>query len=268
MAQINPPKPLAASRPDDLREDNLATAYAHSSSFFDEHRTLVIGLAVGLVALALAFIGYRAWQAERSEEAQLLLGTILTEYEAGNWRAALDGTDDTPGLLEIADQYGSTATGEQATFFAADALYQLGETEAALDMFEEYDGDGLLQASALAGQAAIWEQNGEFSRAAGLYERAAGAYTSPASTPGYLVDAGRAYAAAGDVEPAQGALQRVVDEYPNAPEATTAQTLLGQVIAQQTATGSPTGDVVPAPAAPAAPEATADTTAPLSIIPN
>lgn len=255
MAQINPPKPLATSRPDDLREDNLTTAYARSSAAFDEHRTLIIGVIVGIVVLALAVIGWQYWQSQRSAEAQVFLGAILNEYNAGNWQTALDGTDATPGLLEIADEYGSTATGEQATFFAADALFQLGRTDEALAMFEDYDGDDLLAASALAGQGAIYEQTGDAARAAGLYERAAGAFDSPASAPGYLLDAGRAYAAAGDVEAAQQAYQQVIDDWGDTPEARTAQTELGRVEAMTTASGTPTGDVQPAPVVPDTTEA-------------
>ena len=248
MAQINPPKRLATSTEGDLREDNLTDVYVRSASFFDEHRTAILGGIAAVVVLALAAIGFTAWRAAQSEEAQRLLGAILVEYERGNWQAALDGTDTAPGLLEIADEYGSTATGEQATFFAADALFQLGRTDEALEMFEDYDGGGLLEASALAGQAAIYEVQGDPGRAAELYERAAGVYASPASGPAYLLDAGRAHLAAGDAEAAQAVLQRVLDEYGDAPEATVAEAELGRAEAAATAEGTPTGDVRPAPA--------------------
>lgn len=247
MAQINPPKPLAASRPDDLREDTVTTATARSSMFFEENRTWILGAIAAIVVLALAVGGWRYWQSQRSEEAQVLLGAILNEYNAGNWETALEGTDTAPGLLEIADEYGSTATGEQATFFAADALFQLGRADEALEMFQEYDGEGLLAASALAGQAAIYEQNGDPERAAELYERAAGTFESPASTPGYLLDAGRAYAAAGDTDEAVEAYRQVIDEWDATPEARTAQAELGMVEARASASGTPTGEVQPAP---------------------
>ena len=257
MAQINPPRSLTATRGNDLHEDPVVTSASRGSEFFEDHQTTIIAVIVGIVLLAFAIIGWRAWQNNKSAEGQRLLGAILSEYEAGNYQAALDGTPDAPGLLEIADEYGSTATGEQAAFFAADALYQLGDTERALDLFEDYDGDGLMAASAIAGQAAIIEQNGDAARAGGLYERAASEYDSPASTPGYLLDAARAYRAAGDTDSATEVLTRVVDEWEDAPEARSAQIELGMVAAQASATGQATGGVQAAPADTTAAEASA-----------
>lgn len=248
MAQTTPPKSLTATRANELREDTVTTAATRGTEFFEDHRNAVIGVIVGIVVLSLAVIAWRAYQANRSAEGQQLLGAILTEYEAGNLQTALDGTDTMPGLLEIADQYGSTSTGEQATFFAADALYELGQTDRALELFEDYDGDGLLAASAIGGQAAILEEQGENDRAARLYELAATEYSSPASTPGYLLDAARAYAAAGDPEAAEAALTRIIDDWETAPEVRSALVELGQVQAQASATGTPTGSVTAAPA--------------------
>ncbi len=264
MAQINPPRTLSESRPPVVRDDGTMVApETNAADFFEDHRSAILAAIIGLVVLALAVVAWRAWQANRSEEGQRLLGAILTEYEAGNWQAALDGTDTAPGLLEIADDYGSTATGEQATFFAADAYYQLGDTDRALEMFEEYDGDGLLAASALAGQAAIIEPT-DAARAAGLYEQAAAEYESPASTPGYLLDAARAHLAAGDTEAAQGALRSVIDDWAQTPEAQRAQVEMGLAEARATATGQPTGGVRAAPAAPDS-SAGAQPTAPVQL---
>ena len=248
MAQINPPRPLTATRAPETREDTVVTAASRGTEFFEDHRTAILATIAGVAALALAVTGWNVWQDRRSEEGQQLLGAILTEYEAGNYQTALDGTDTAPGLLEIADEYGSTATGEQATFFAADALYQLGRFDEALARFEDYDGGGLLAASALAGQAAIAEQTGDAARAARLYEQAAAEVASPASTPGYLLDAARAHLAAGDAEAAQGVLQRIADEWEDGPEARAAEVEMGQAVARATASGQATGGVRPAPA--------------------
>ena len=249
MAQINPPRSLTESRPPTVRDDGTLAAGPDTTAadFFEDHRTTILAVIAGVVVLAIAVVAWRSYQARRSEAGQQLLGAILTEYEAGNWQAALDGTDTAPGLLEIADDYGSTATGEQATFFAADAYYQLGETDRALALFEDYDGDGLLAASALAGQAAIVEAD-DPSRAARLYEQAATEYASPASTPGYLLDAARAHLAAGEADQATASLQAVLDDWEDTAEAQQAQLEIGLAQARASATGQATGAVRPAPA--------------------
>ena len=249
MAQINPPRTLTneprgyVSTADDA--PGLPTN--RGQEFFEDHRTAILGVIGGLVALAVLVFAWRAYQANRSEEGQVLLGAILTEYEAGNYQTALDGTDAAPGLLDIADEYGSTPTGQQATFFAADALYQTGETDRALELFEDYSGPPIMEASAIAGRAAIAEDAGQHAQAADLYERAAGAFESPASTPGYLLDAARTHRAAGETDAAMAALERVVDEYPDTPEARTANAEIGLVMAAASASGTATGTVRPAP---------------------
>ena len=235
MAQINAPKPLSASRPDDLREDGLQTAALEASATFEAYRPQIIAAVVAVVAIVVALVAFRAYRANQQEAAQLALGGILNEYTAGNFEAALDGTDTAPGLLEISEQYGATPTGQQATFFAADALYQLGRTDEAADLFAAYDGEGLLEASALAGRAAILEQAGDPAAAASLYAEAAEAYDSPATAPGYLLDAGRAHAAAGDAAAAERVFEQILADYDDAPEAIAAQTELGRVQAAASA---------------------------------
>lgn len=249
MAQINPPKPLVSQRApaDDVAHDTLHTGYDRAQMFYEEHQTAILAALVGIVVLVAALLGYRAWQGSRSAEGQRQLGAAISLYEGGDYRQALDGTDTVPGLLEIADRYGSSATGEQARFLAANAYFQLGDTDEALAFFEAYDGDGLLGASALAGQAAVLEAQGENARAAALYLRASGEFESPATSPRYLLDAARAFAAADDAEAAQEALQTVADQYGDSPEAQTAATEMGRVAAMASATGTATGTVQPLP---------------------
>jgi|GEM_PF-845670 len=250
MAQINAPKPILTQRaaPDDVAHDTLHTGFDRAQMWFEEHRTPVLAALIGLVVLVAAVLGWRAWQSSRSAEGQRQLGAAIALFESGNYRGALDGTEGTPGLLEIADQYGRSATGQQARFLAANAHLQLGEDEQALALYEAYSGDGLLAASALGAQASILEDQGEHARAADLYRRAASDFESPATSPRFLLGAARAFAAAGDAEAAQTALQQIVDDYADTPEAQTAAAEMGRVIALGSATGQATGGVQPLPA--------------------
>ena len=66
----------------------------------------------------------------------------------------------------------------------------------------------------------------------------------------------------GDTEAAESALMRVIDEWEAAPEVRTALVELGEVQATATATGTPTGDVM---AAPATPDSAAAPSAPVPV---
>jgi predicted negative regulator of RcsB-dependent stress response len=232
MSMLKAPK--AVSRRHELREDQLATATARGLTFFEQHRTLLIGAGVALVVLIAGVIGWGWWQARQDRAAAEALGGILAAYEQGNYEEALEGTPESAGLLDIAREYGSTNTGNLATFFAADALYQLERYDEALELFEGYDGDGdILGASALAGQAAIYEQRGEHERAADLYRRAADAYASAATAPDYLMAAGRNYEAADNYAAAQQAYERFLADWDETPNAALVEALLARAEAAQ-----------------------------------
>lgn len=230
MSMLDAPR---TSRRHQLREDQLATAAAASVGFFDEHRKPLIGAAAALVVLVAAVIGYNVVQNNRDKEAAEMLGSVLTMFEQAQYAESLDGTAEAPGLIEIADRFGSTATGNLATFYAADALYQLGRFDEALEYFKAYDADGdILGASALAGQAAIHEQQGDNAEAGQLFRRAAEAYDSPATSPDYLMSAGRTYEAAGDATEAGEVYQEFLDKYGDTPNAPLVEALMAQAEAK------------------------------------
>lgn len=232
MSTLKPPKKI--SRRHELRQDQVITFYARAWDFVDKNRTLVwvlVGALVLVVALAVAYVFY---QEAQEAEAQEALATPVRLYEEGNYRAALDGPEGQMGLIDVADEYGGTNAGNLARFYAADALYKLGEYDQALEYFQAFDlGDAYLEASALAGQAAIYENREEFARAGELYERAATRFESELTSPRYLLSAGRAYEAAGDLAAARAAYEALQEDFPDAPAAQNIEAYLARVEAKQ-----------------------------------
>jgi tetratricopeptide (TPR) repeat protein len=166
------------------------------------------------VLLAAGVVGYLYYQTQQQAAAEQDLARIVRTYEQGSYQAALDGTGNAMGLLAISDNYSGTQAGNLATYYAADALYRLGEYDRALELFQEYDAtEDLIGASALAAQAAIYANRGEFDRAASLYVDAAEQYPNSLTTPKYLMSAGKAHEEAGDYAAAINAYQRIEDEY-------------------------------------------------------
>lgn len=199
----------------ELREDRMVTLYAKAWLFFEENRTLVYGALAGLVLLAAGVAGYLYYQTQQQAAAEEELARIVRTYEQGSYQAALDGTGNAMGLLAISDNYSGTQAGNLATYYAADALYRLGEYDRALGLFQDYEAtEDFIGASALAAQAAIHANRSEFDRAASLYVDAAEQYPNSLTTPKYLMSAGKAYEEAGDYSAAIDAYQRIEDEYP------------------------------------------------------
>lgn len=226
--------PEKTSRRKELRRNFFVELYARALLFYEDHRMVAQGVGVVLVALVLAIPGYIYYHQQQEEAANQHLGQILPVYEQNNYQQALDGTESAAGLLTIADDYSNTDAGNLAAFYAADALYQLGESDRALKYFQRFEKESdFFGASAYAAQAAIYENRGEFSRAGNLYKQAATQYKNKLTTPRYLLSAGQAYEEAGEYEAAIEAYQRIQEEYSDSDQATKAEQNLARVKVRQ-----------------------------------
>ncbi len=234
MSTLKPTKKI--SRRQELRQDTVVTFSARVWQAVEQNRSIVYGILGLLTLLVLGVIGYSYWQQHRNARGQELLAPAVSLYESGNYESALNGTDDTVGLLAIADDFGSTNAGNLARFYAADALYRVGEHDRALALFQDFRKDAnYIGASALAGEAAIFEARGEHRQAGDLYKRAALLFPNEIASPGYLVDAGRAYEAAGRFDDAMDVYEMVSEEYPESNQARTVEILVARVEARRAA---------------------------------
>lgn len=228
--------PEKTSRRQELRRNWLVELYGRLLLFYEDNRTVVYGIGVGLVALALAVPGYVYYQNQQAQQANQMLGQILPVYEQGNYQQALNGTGDRLGLTQIADQYGGTSAGNLASFYAATAFYRQQQYDQALQYYQQFDkSNDFIGAAALAAEASIYESRGEYDQAAAHYEEAAAQYENERTVPRYLLEAGRAYEDAGNYGAAVETYRRIVDEYPDAEQAALAKRYLGRAQARQSA---------------------------------
>ena len=215
MAKLKAPK-SASRRKRDTGQDGAGGWFERVQAFYYAHKNLVTGLAVATILAVAGILGFNYIQGERSKQAGELLGGIIMRYESGDYRAALDGSGEALGLLDIVDQYGGTSAGNLARFYAGDALFRLGEYDQALTYFEDFNAkEDLVGASAAAGQAAIYESRQDYEQAGALYRRAAGMENNRLRSPVYLVAAARAYGEGGRYEEAAEALETALELYPD-----------------------------------------------------
>lgn len=228
MSTLNPTRKV--SRRQELREDTVVTFYARALNILENNRQAVIGVAAGILAVIVLILAWNWYQGNRNDQALSEMAEAVRMYEAGSYQAALDGNVSYLGLLDIVDSFGGTDTGNLARFYAADALFRVGEMDRALDMFESFSkGNDYIGASAFAGEAAIHELQGNHDRAGDLYMRAANVFSSDITSPMYLSNAARAYEAAGDTGNAIDALEMIEADFPESQAARTVEFKLARL---------------------------------------
>ncbi len=214
MATYKAPKTI--SKRSELRKDAATTAFVRVQDALSRYRRYLTYSGIGVMALAVIIVSYIFIQRTRTAQANEHLGGISLYYERGEYRTALDGSGENLGLIDIIEQYGSTSAGNMARFYAADATFRLGEYDQALEWFEEYKGSGdMLEASALDGQASIFEMREQFEEAGDLYERAAAVYENALRSPEYLKKAARVYKKAEEYAKAEEVLLLIREQYPD-----------------------------------------------------
>jgi tetratricopeptide (TPR) repeat protein len=218
MSTLDPTRKI--SRRHELREDKVVTFYARAAGLVEKNRGVVLAAGAVVVIVVVAIVGFSMLMAQRDQTAVERMAAAVRAWESGDYRTALDGSDTFMGLTAVIDEYGSTDTGNLAHYYAADAHFQLGEYDQALEHFRSYDKESNhLGAAALAGEAAILATRGEHEDAGDLYRRAATIFPSDVTSPMYLLRAGQSYEAAGNPGDARRAYETIRDEYPTAPEA-------------------------------------------------
>ena len=228
MATYKAPK--RKNRRTELREDKVVTFYTQFLEFFESNRNLVFGILGGVVLLIIMGFGYGVFKDRQEDQAQEALAGAVRLYEKNDWQAALDGADGVKGLLEVADDFGSSKAGNLALYYAADAYFKLGDNESALKYFRQFDnGDDALGAGAYAGEAAILEANGDHSAAGDRYKDAALAYESDFTSARYLMNAGRNYEQAGEFSEARAVYQMIREDFPDSAQANDVDMLMARV---------------------------------------
>ncbi len=218
MSTLDPTRKI--SRRHELREDKVVTFYARALGLIEKNRSVVLAGAAVVVIVVVAVVGFSMLMAQRDKTAVDRMAGAVRAWESSDYRGAIDGTDQFMGLSAVIEEYGSTRTGNLARYYAADAHFQLGEYDQALELFEAYDKEANhLGAAALAGEAAIHATRGENEEAGDLYRRAATIFTSDVTSPMYLLKAGQAYEAAGRAAEARRAYEQIRDDYATSQEA-------------------------------------------------
>ncbi len=209
------------------QEEMLESAQSQAENFFEKNSKMVVTAIVVIFAIAIAVFGYKKLVSEpKMNKAQEMLYQAQYQFEqtSPDYAVALNGSENTPGFAEVAEQYGNTPAGNLANMYAAACALRLGDFDAAekyINSFKNVKGipGELVNAMATGIKGEIAVEKDDYAKAASLFEQAAKQSNNEFTTPMYLNKAALAYTAMGDEAKAKQCYETIQNDYPRSMDA-------------------------------------------------
>lgn len=208
----------------ELKRDEFVEATAEATNWIEENWADVVKWVVAALIVVIGVLAWTQWTRSKNESAATQLAVAIDRYQG----LESDGFADATALGEVAATFvevaeGSTPSAAPAGFYAGAASFRLGRHDEAIERLGPIGGDASLPptlrstANAMLVEALV---------AAGQTERATTELQSLIDADEPLMPASRAlmllasvHTRSGDDEAARRTMQRVIDEYPESPEA-------------------------------------------------
>lgn len=198
--------------------------------WIENNPKIVLGVVGVLVLVVGGFFGYRYYTDQQNDEAQKQMFQAIRYFEqhidsgSDSLEIALKGDGNNMGFIEIAEDYGNTQAGKLANFYAGAIFLKQGKYNVARLYLEDFSSSDLLvQARAYSLTGDCYMEEGDFAKAANLYNKAANHQPNKFFTPGYLMKEALAYEKLNQNEKAIQVYQKLVDTYWDSSEAANAK---------------------------------------------
>ena|GEM_PF-382140 len=184
-----------------IKEDKFVTNLLRAQEYFTEHAgRFIMGVVAVALAAAVVFFLISGSQA-KEREANELLGRATVEFRASSFQlAAVD-------FQSILDNYGGTDAAAFASFYIANAYFELKNYDQAGEYFklhlDKYRIDEMLTSSAMAGLAHCHRGKGEMQEAGDTFYDAYKTFPDSYVAADCLFYGAESFAAVGDSVNAQ-----------------------------------------------------------------
>lgn len=214
-----------------------SAAISKTEQFLETNGKKVVIAICSLLVVAAAVFGYKVLVVEpteaRASEA-IYAAQAALESNAPDYKAALEGDQDRAGFLEVIAEYGSTPSGNLANHYAGICYLRLGDNANAQRYLSAYKAQKgipaqIINAQNLGLQGDIAVNNGDYTLAIELFNKAAKASDNILTTPLYMRKAAQVAIAAGDNAQAKMLLEQIKSKYPASAEARGADKYLGTI---------------------------------------
>lgn len=232
-----------------LKRDRFVEHTFDWAHWAETHRSQVLAALAGIAVLVAAFFVYRGLARAGDEDASRSYIQARQAYFAGNYQLAVG---DLQGFI---DDHGDSSYGDDARIFLADALYQAGDPQAAVEVLQWFHRhDSPFAVNALLLEAAAYQAMDSFDPAIESYREALELADVNARRVEILGGLADVYELKGDTAQAAAQLQAIVDLDSEAPAADLARRELAELTVQPLTTGAG-GEAVTGTEAPSSTEA-------------
>ena len=218
-----------------LKENELVQLASRTREAIDARQREIGAVAIAVILVAVAAIGYYAWQSRVEGRAGSMLAdaVILSEARVGpppapgtpatgpSFPTERDKYEATAAKFKaVADEYPSSDAGVFARYREGSTQMALGNTKEAAAAYQhviDRAGSGLYGQMARLGLAEVQAREGQYDIAISTYKGLADNKDGPLPVDGILMQLGRTYLEAGKATEAQQTFNRVVEEFPESP---------------------------------------------------
>jgi tetratricopeptide (TPR) repeat protein len=227
-----------------LKRDRFVEHTFDWAHWAETHRSQVLAALAGIAVLVAAFFVYRGLARAGEEDAARSYIEARQAYFAGNYQLAVSD------LEAFLDSHGDSSYGDDARIFLADALYQAGDPQAAVEALQWFHTheDSPFAVNALLLEAAAYQGMGSLDPAAEAYREALERTDVDPQRVEILGSLADVYELKGDTDQAAAQLQTIIDLDPEAPVADLARRELAELTVRPlSVAGSPPEAGVMAP---------------------
>lgn len=198
-------------------KNNLFEGNSNWQIFFNKNQNIIIGVLSGILILVIAYVGVKNFYLpEQNTKAEDDVYMAQIYFQKDSFQVALDGTAEWKGFLDIIDDYGWTATGNTANYYAGVCYFKLGDYDKALKYLGKFKGDDMVVgAMALGLSGDIYGEKGDFKKSLSYYQDAADYSDNDFTAPMYMFKAALTQEKLGDISGALKTLNAIADKYPN-----------------------------------------------------
>ena len=200
----------------DILENNEAIAEKLEGAEFwiEQNPKIIISIVGAIVLIVGGYFGFRYYQGTQNELAQKEMFQAVRYFEADSLNLALKGDGNNLGFEQIIEDYGITAAGNLANYYAGTINLKQGKYSLALFYLEDFKASDILvqaRAYSLTGDAHM--ELKDFESAAKFYSKAADYKPNKFYTPAYLMKLALAYEKANQNDKAISTYERIISEY-------------------------------------------------------